>query len=184
MLRIRLAAVTAFLFVAILFVSRPAYADSLTIHYTNSQSQTDIVGPGFTQIDFTGFVTNNTSSPITFQLTGGPVPFEPYVASFVNGIPYPGITLGAGQSSGLINLAVVTINPFDPSLNYPGTVDIVLDAITVDPVTGHTGGVITEDDASIQVISSIPEPSTLLLLMTVMSVFALTSIYRTSVRSN
>jgi hypothetical protein len=35
---------------------------------------------------FSGSVINNTDAPIAFQLTGGPVPFEPFVASFQNGI--------------------------------------------------------------------------------------------------
>jgi hypothetical protein len=97
-------------------------------------------------------------------LTGGPAPFEPFVASFLNGIGYPGITLAGGQSTGIIDLATVNLQPFDPSLTYPGLVNIVLDAISVNPLTGQTGGVITENDASIRVQTAVPEPSTLSLL--------------------
>jgi hypothetical protein len=43
-------------------------------------------------------------------------------------------------------------------------VNIVLDAISVDPATGRTGGIITENDASIRVQTAVPEPSTLFLL--------------------
>jgi hypothetical protein len=139
-----------------------AWADSLSIVYTSSQIQTGVVGSGFVQVVFTGFVTNNTSSPITFQLTGGPEPFEPYVASFIDGIPFPGITLAAGQSTGVIDLAIVNLNPFDPSLPYPGTVNIVLDAISVNG--GQTGGTITENDATVDVVHAVPEPGMVQLL--------------------
>ena len=142
-----------------------ANADSLSIVYTSPQNQTATVGPGFTPVDFAGYIVNNTNAPITFQLTGGPEPFEPFVASFINGIGYPGITLGAGASTSPFDLFTINLNPFDPSLAYPGTVNIVLDAISVDPITGHTGGVITENDASIRVQTTVPEPSTLLLFL-------------------
>jgi len=145
-------------------VSPLAKADSLSIVYTSSANQTAIVGPTFTTVVFTGYVLNNTGTPITFQLTGGPEPFEPYVASFIDGIGYPGITLGAGQSTGIIDLATINLQFFDPSLTYPGIVNIVLDAISVDPATGRTGDTITENDASITVRAGVPEPSTLLLL--------------------
>ncbi len=73
-----------------------ARADSLSIVYSVSQNQTvDVQDGAFTVVTFTGSVTNNTGAPITFQLTGGPEPFEPYVASFQNGIGFPGITLYA-----------------------------------------------------------------------------------------
>jgi len=135
-----------------------ARADSLSIVYTSSQNQTGVVGSGFVQVVFTGFVTNNTSSSITFQLTGGPEPFEPYVASFIDGIPFPGITLAAGQSTGVIDLAIVNLNPFDPSLPYPGTINLVLDAIPVNAATGQTGGTLTENDATVGVVHAVPEP--------------------------
>ena len=142
-----------------------ASGDSLSIVYTSSQSQTATVSPdSFTTVLFTGYVLNNTNAPITFQLTGGPEPFEPYVASYLDGIGYPGITLAAGQSTGIIDLATVNLQFFDPSLTYPGVVNIVLDAIPVDPATGITGSTITENDASVTVRVAAPEPSTLLLL--------------------
>jgi hypothetical protein len=100
--------------------AQPAQADSLTIAYTVSQNQTAVVAPGFTVVDFTGSVTNNSSSPITFQLAAVLHNFEPYVALFGDGIPFPGITLAPGASTGIIDLAMVTLQPFDPTLTYPG----------------------------------------------------------------
>lgn len=97
-------------------------------------------------------------------MTGGPVPFEPFVAGFINGIGYPGIALAGGQSTGIIDLAAVNLQPFEPSLIYPGFVNIVLDAISINPVSGQTGSVITENDASISIQTAVPEPSTLSLL--------------------
>ena len=158
------------------FISPLCKADSLSIDYLSSQDQTATVGPGFTPVVFSGYVVNNTNTPITFQLTGGPVPFEPYVAGFVNGIGYPGITLAGGQSTGIIDLATVNLQPFDRSLTYPGLVNIVLDAISVDPITGHTGGVITENDATIHVQTVVPEPPIVLLLTS--GLLAMFSIYR------
>ncbi len=157
-----LASSLMFLFSA---VSQPAKADSLSIVYTSPQNQTATVSSdSFTSVVFTGYVLNNTGAPITFQLTGGPEPFEPYVAGFIDGIGYPGITLAAGQSTGIIDLATISLQFFDPSLTYPGIVNLVLDAISVNPATGQTGGTITENDASITVRAAMPEPSTLLLL--------------------
>jgi hypothetical protein len=101
-------------------------ADSLTIAYTVKQNQTAVVGAGFTVVDFTGSVTNNSDAAITFQLTGVLHNFEPYVASFVDGIPFPGITLGPGASSGVIDLAIVTLQPFDPSLPCPAAMSELL----------------------------------------------------------
>jgi hypothetical protein len=47
------------------------------------QSQTAAVGlTTFAVVTFSGSVINNTDAPIAFQLAGGPVPFEPFVASF------------------------------------------------------------------------------------------------------
>ena len=140
-----------------------AKADSLSIVYTVSQVQTAVLQDGaFTVVTFTGSVINNTDAPIAFQLTGGPEPFEPYVASFQNGIGFPGITLGAGQSTGQIDLAIVTLQFFDTHLTYPGTVDIVLAA-----VSPGTGNVFTENDASIRVLApgtAIPEPSIVMMI--------------------
>ena len=143
--------------------SGAARADSLSIGYSVSQNQTvDVQDGAFTVVTFTGSVTNNTNAPITFQLTGGPEPFEPYVASFQNGIGFPGITLGAGQSTGNIDLAIVTLQFFDTHLTYPGTVNIVLEA-----VSPGTGNAFTENDASIQVFAPgtvIPEPSVAMMI--------------------
>jgi hypothetical protein len=140
------------LFFVFLPVSTPAPANAggLAINYNVEQNQTVVVGNGaFATVTFTGSITNNSNAPILFQLSGGPVPFEPFVASFQNGIGFPGITLGAGASTGNINLAIVTLQPFDPSLTYPGLVKIVLAAIN--PGTGQT---IAENDASIRVVTS------------------------------
>jgi hypothetical protein len=135
-------------------------ADSLTITYTANQNQTAVVGPGFTVVDFTGSVTNNRDAAITFQLTGVLHNFEPYVASFVDGIPFPGITLGPGASTGVIDLAIVTLQPFDPSLPYPGNVGIALEAIDA-----MSGSIFAENDASIHVVTATPEPSAIVLLL-------------------
>lgn len=60
-----------------------AAADSLSIVYNVNQSQTAAVGlTTFAVVTFSGSVINNTDAPIAFQLAGGPVPFEPFVASF------------------------------------------------------------------------------------------------------
>jgi hypothetical protein len=135
-------------------------ADSLTITYTVNQSQTAVVGPGFTVVDFTGSVTNNSDATITFQLTAVLHNFEPYVASFVDGIPFPGITLGPGASTGVMDLTIVTLQPFDPSLPYPGNVGIALEAIH--PMSG---AIFTENDACIHVVTATPEPSATVLLL-------------------
>ncbi len=138
-------------------VARP---DSLSIVYTSPQNQTDVVSSGFTSVVFTGFVVNNTEAPITFQLSyvlGPPSSF--YVASLVQGIGFPGITLGAGESTSVFDLATVNLNPFDPSLAYPGVVSFTLDAISL-----PTGGVITESSDSVQVVTGVPESSTFELL--------------------
>jgi hypothetical protein len=140
--------------------AQSAKADSLTIAYAVKQNQTVAVGAGFAVVDFTGAVTNNSDAAITFQLTGVLHNFEPYVASFVDGIPFPGITLGPGASTGVIDLAIVTLQPFDPSLPYPGNVGIALEAIN--PMSGS---VFSENDASIHVVTTTPEPSAAVLLL-------------------
>jgi hypothetical protein len=147
----QLLAISFLLLFPVLILPQPAEADVLTITYNVSRFQTDVVGPGFTTVIFSGSITNTSKAPITFQLTGGPSPFEPYVASFQNGIGFPGITLGAGASTGTLNLAIVTMQPFDPSLTYPGFVNIVLAA--VNPNTGQS---FTENDATIGVFTSLP----------------------------
>ena len=137
-----------------------AKPDSLSIVYTSPQNQTDVVSSEFTSVVFTGFVVNNTDAPITFQLSyvlGPPSSF--YVASLIQGIGFPGITLGAGQSTSVFDLATVNINPFDPSLTYPGVVNFNLDAISL-----PTGGLITESSDSVQVVTGIPEAPTIELL--------------------
>jgi hypothetical protein len=107
-----------------------AKADSLTITYNGDQNQTVVAqNSTFATAIFAGYITNNTDHAITFRLSGGPVPFEPYLAFFISGISYPGITLGAGMSTGIIQLAVVHVNPFGRSSMYPGLVTIVLPAI-------------------------------------------------------
>ena len=149
-----------------------AAADSLSIVYNVNQSQAAAVGlTTFAVVTFTGSVINNTDAAIAFQLTGGPVPFEPFVASFQNGIGFPGITLAPHASTGNINLAVVSLQPFDPDLSYPGSVKIVLQAV----IPG-TGTAFTENDASIEVLrpaSAVAEPELPPLLAGVLLVVAL-----------
>src|SRR5712675_106812 len=101
----------ALLFLAAV-LAQSARVDSLTVTYAEKQNQTAVVAPGFTVVHFTGSVTNNSDAAITFQLAGVLHTFEPYVASFVDGIPFPGITLGPGASTGVIDLAIVTLQPF------------------------------------------------------------------------
>jgi hypothetical protein len=136
-----------------------AKADSLTITYNGDQNQTVVAqNSTFATAIFAGYITNNTDHAITFQLSGGPVPFEPYLAFFISGISYPGITLGAGMSTGIIQLAVVHVNPFGRSSMYPGLVTIVLPAID------KTGMILSGADgntATLRVVT--PEPSTLVL---------------------
>jgi hypothetical protein len=92
-------------------------------------------------------------------LTGVLYNFAPYVASFADGITFPWITLGPGASTGAIDLAIVTLQPFDPSLPYPGNVGIALAAINRMP-----GSISTENGASMHVVTTAPEPSALVLL--------------------
>ena len=42
------------------------------------------------------------------------------LSSLIDGIGYPGITLAGGQSTGIIDLATISLSFFDPSLTYPG----------------------------------------------------------------
>jgi len=55
---------------------------------------------------------------------------------------------------------MVTLQPFDPSLPYPGNVGIALEAI--DPMSGS---IFTENAASIPVVTAAPEPSATVLLL-------------------
>jgi hypothetical protein len=59
-----------------------------------------------------------------------------------------------------MDLAIVTLQPFDPSLPYPGNVGITREAIN--PMTGS---VFTENHASIPVVTATPEPSAIVLLL-------------------
>jgi hypothetical protein len=154
----RLLQISLLLIFPLAALSAPAKADSLTISYNVSQNQTALVGAGFTVVTFTGSITNNSNAPIAFQTLGFAVPSEHYVASVAGGIAFPGITLNPGESTGIIDLSIVTLNPFDPSLPYPGLEQIVFRAID------HTGGTIAENDAMITVVRSIPEPPAVLLL--------------------
>jgi hypothetical protein len=149
------------LFAWAVFLAPVAKGDSLSIVYTSPQSQTDIVSGGFSSVVFTGFVVNNTAEPITFQLTAvlGP-PSSFYVASLVQGIGFPGITLAGGQSASIFDLATVNINPFDPSLTYPGVVSFSLEAISL-----PTGDLITTSADTVTVVNGVPEPSTVSLLV-------------------
>jgi len=115
-------------------------------------------------VDFTGSVTNNSDTALTFQLTGVLHNFEPYVASLVDGIPFPGVTLGPGASTAVMDLAIVTLQPFDPSLPYPGNVGIALAAIN--PMSGS---IFTENDAAIHVVTATPDPSATVLLLSALA---------------
>jgi hypothetical protein len=98
-------------------------------------------------------VTNHTGSLVRLEVLGGPQPPSPYVTGFVTGVPFPGMTLGPGACTGPFALATVTINPFDPSLPYPGFVDIVL------PALDGTGKTLGERPLSIEVVRTVREPS-------------------------
>ena len=141
------------------FVPAPSHADSLTISYLSAKTQT--VNAGSTccaEVIFDGTVTNDTGSPITFQLiaTDGS---SFYVAGISTSIPFPGVTLAGGGSQAFD--LTVTINPFDPSLAYPGTVNIQLDAVS------ESAGqpTLTENEATILVVRTVPEPSVAQLLV-------------------
>jgi hypothetical protein len=151
-----------------------AAADPLAFSYVSPTAAVDVVLDGqFSEVDFFGSITNTSGQNITFQLQGGPVPFEPYVAQFITGVPFPGITLGPGQSTGVFEIAKVVINPFDPSLPYPGFVEIVLPA--VDPNTGAT---IATNDLSIEVVRSVPEPTVFVLMAVGLALLALMRLVR------
>lgn len=159
----RLLRISFLLVFPLIALSLPAKADSLTISYSSSQDQTALVGgAGFTIVTFFGSIKNNTNASITFDTVGsGPVTPDPYVAGFVGAFPFPGITLLPGASTGIIDLAKVTLNPFDPSLTYPSTRLIKVEAVIPSGVLAGT--ILGENDAMIQVVSSVPEPPTVLL---------------------
>ena len=140
------------------FVPAPAQADSLSIAFTSAQTQTAIAGSSCCTADiFLGTITNNTGSPITFQLLAGDGSSF-YVAGISTSIPFPGTTLAGGGTQAFD--LTVTINPFDPALAYPGTVNVVLDAIS------ESAGqpTLTENDATVLVVRTVPEPSVAQLL--------------------
>jgi hypothetical protein len=148
----------ASLLIGFLLLPSASRADSLAISYTSAQTQTVVTGSTCcAEAIFTGTVTNNTSSPITFQLLATDASSF-YVAGISTSIPFPGITL-AGGGSQTFDLTV-TINPFDMSLAYPGTVNVVLDAIS------ESAGqpLLTENDATVLVVRTVPEPPIALLL--------------------
>src|SRR6266851_8794943 len=137
--------------------AQSAQADSLTMAYTVNQNQTAVVGPGFTVVDFTGSVTNNSDAAIVDRSSPQ---FRTLCGVVCGRNPFSGITLGPGASTGVIDLAIVTLQPFDPSLPYPGGVGIALEAIN--PMSGS---IFTENEASIRVVTATPEPSAIVLLL-------------------
>jgi hypothetical protein len=136
-----------------------ASADTLTITYLDPNQTATVGEAGFATVTFFGSITNNSNAPVTFEMLGGPQPPSPYVAGFVSGVPFPGMTLGPGASTGVFALATVTINPFDPSLPYPGSVNIVF------PALDAIGNTLGEGPLSIEVLNGVPEPSVLLQLL-------------------
>ena len=150
------------LFVLLFFVStvlaRSANADGITFHFSSPTEQSVVVGSSLTQVVFDGYITNDTQAPISFALIT-PSPESPYVASVVSPFPYPGITLPVGGSTASQALATVTFNLFDPSLQYPGVANIVLEAETLQ------GNIITQTNLTLHVLSeAVPEPSPLTLV--------------------
>jgi len=99
--------------------SQLARADSLTIAYAVDRHQMAAVQTnafsGFYGLDYQQYWQHDYVS-----VDGRPEPFEPYVASFQNGTGFPGIILGSGQRAGTINLAVVSLQFFDPSPSLSG----------------------------------------------------------------
>ena len=57
-------------------------------------------------------------------------------------------------------MAIVTLQPFDPSLPYRGNVGIALEAIHA-----MSGSIFTENAASMYVVTATPEPSAIVLLL-------------------
>ena len=147
---------------ALLAVSLPpfAMADGLSIHIVGSYHRTDVVGSAPTSVDFMGWVTNKSDDPITFELSGFANPSDFYLDSLIFGVQFPGTTLAAGQSTGLIDLLLVNVKIFDPSLPYPG-----LEKISLTAINPNTGAAYAEKDLSVRIVRSVPEPGSLLLLM-------------------
>ncbi len=140
-------------------------ADTLTITYLDPNRTATVGASGFATVTFLGSITNNSNSSVTFEMLGGPQPPSPYTAGFVSGVPFPGMTLGPGASTGVFALATVTINPFDPSLPYPGSVNIVF------PAVDAIGNTLGESPLSIEVLHGVSEPPVLLLLTAAFSAF-------------
>jgi hypothetical protein len=151
----RLAGLFFLLLCSCISLARTASADTLHFQFTGPTDQTVVVGSSLTQVIFSGFITNDSQTPITFALIT-PSPESPFVASVVSPFPFPGITLAAGDSTPLEALATVTFNLFDPSLQYPGIADIVLEAETLQ------GNIIAQSDLTVHVLSTaVPEPPSL-----------------------
>jgi hypothetical protein len=74
--------------------------------------------------------------------------------------PFLGSPWDRAQSTAVMDLAIVTLQPFDPSLPYPGHAGIALEASN--PMSGS---IFTENDASIHVLTATPEPSAIVLLL-------------------
>jgi hypothetical protein len=55
---------------------------------------------------------------------------------------------------------MVTLQPFDPTLAYPGNV-----AIQVEAINPMSGSIFRENDVSIRVVTAAPEPSLTMLLL-------------------
>lgn len=156
----RLSLLIAFAILFVAGLAPVALADGLSIHIVGPKDRTDVVGSSPTSVDFMGSVTNKSDDPITFELSGFANPSDFYVDSLIFGIQFPGITLGAGQSTGLIELLLVNVKIFDPSLTYPGLEKISLTAI--DPNTGAT---FAEKDLSVRIVTGVPEPNSMPLLV-------------------
>lgn len=154
----RLAALAVPILFASFVLTHPAHADGLQFSFISPTDQSVVVGSSLTQASFDGFVTNDSLSPITFALIT-PSTESPFVASVMSPFPFPGTTLAAGDSTSLQALVKVTFNLFDPSLQYPGAANIILEAETLQ------GNIIIESDLTVHVLSStVPEPSFLGLL--------------------
>ena len=67
-------------------------------------------------------------------------------------------------STGIIDLAIVTLQPFDPTLTYPGDVGIQVEAIN--PMAGS---IFTENDVSVRVVTAAPEPSATMFLLSALA---------------
>jgi hypothetical protein len=137
-----------------------ALADGLSIHIVGSHHRSDVAGSSPTSVDFMGWVTNKSDAPITFELSGFANPSDFYLDSLIFGVQFPGVTLGAGESTGPIDLLLVNVKLFDPSLPYPG-----LEKISLTAINPNTGATYAEKDLSVRIVRSVSEPSSLTLLL-------------------